>query len=66
MRSEIRPKRNPGSSHRREGREREFRGAGKESEQIPAHRQGQTLALDVMGEYVEFLKTEEGGIGYGI
>ena len=29
-------------------------------------RQGQTLALDVMGEYVVFLKTEEGGLGYGI
>lgn len=28
-------------------------------------RQGQTLALDVMGEYVVFLKSAEGGLGYG-
>ncbi len=65
MNLKSRQKGNPGSSHRREGREREFRGADGESVQIAHHRQGQTLALDVMGEYVVFLKTEEGGLGYG-
>jgi hypothetical protein len=59
------PKRNPGSSHRRDGRERKFQGACGESEQILAHLQDQTLVLDLMGEYVGFLKTEEGGLGYG-
>jgi hypothetical protein len=29
------------------------------------HLEDQPLALDVMGEYVVFLKMEEGGLGYG-
>lgn len=29
-------------------------------------RNGQTLALDVMNEYVVFLKAEGGGLGYGL
>ena len=100
MNLKQRPKRNPGSNHRREGREREFQGAGSENDRfgltcqtriLPStngaqtpfgHRwggdvfalthshietiqQGQTLALDVMGEYVVFLKQEKGGRGYG-
>ena len=39
----MRTKRNPGSSHRHEGREREFRGAGRESDGFGLNRQTRIL-----------------------
>jgi hypothetical protein len=55
------PKRKPGSWYLSEVREKDTRGVVGNFSRMLNHLEDQPLALDVMGEYVVFLKTEEGG-----